>query len=50
MINVFDEKKLERPEDPNTVSKEQFAKMGYQERLKLYNENPDQYKELSGHN
>ena len=44
----IEEKKLEKPEDPNKVSKEEFAKMGYQERLKLYNENPDQYKELSG--
>lgn len=44
----IEEKKLEKPDDPNKVSKEDFAKMGYQERLKLYNENPDQYKELSG--
>ena len=44
----IEEKKLEKPEDPNKVSKEEFAKMGYQERLKLYNDNPDQYKELSG--
>lgn len=44
----IEEKKLEKPEDPNKISKEDFAKMGYQERLKLYNENPDQYKELSG--
>lgn len=46
----IEEKKLSKPEDPNKVSKEDFTKMGYQERLKLYNENPDQYKELSGHN
>lgn len=44
----IEEKKLEKPDDPNKVSKEDFDRMGYQERLKLYNENPDQYKELSG--
>jgi hypothetical protein len=31
----------------NEVSKEAFAKMGYQDRLKLYNENPEAYAELS---
>lgn len=30
----------------NTVTKEQFDKMGYQERNKLFNENPDVYNEL----
>lgn len=44
----IDEKKLEKPDDKNGISKEAFQKMGYQERLKLYNENPDQYKELTG--
>lgn len=44
----IEEKKLEKPDDPNKVSKEDFDRMGYQERLKLYNDNPDQYKELSG--
>lgn len=44
----IEEKKLEKSDDSNKISKEDFAKMGYQERLKLYNENPDQYKELSG--
>lgn len=29
------------------VTKEAFAKMGYQDRLKLYNENPEAYAELS---
>ena len=46
----IEEKKLEKSDDPNKVSKEDFDRMGYQERLKLYNDNPDQYKELSGHN
>lgn len=45
-----EEKKLDKPDDEPSVSKEEFAKMGYQERLNLYNTNPDQYKELSGHN
>lgn len=30
----------------NTVTKEQFDKMGYKERTKLFNENPDMYNEL----
>ena len=30
----------------NTITKEQFDKMGYQERNKLFNENPDVYNEL----
>lgn len=29
------------------VTKESFAKMGYQDRLKLYNENPEAYAELT---
>lgn len=29
------------------ITKEAFAKMGYQERLKLFNENPDTYAELN---
>lgn len=31
----------------NTITKEQFEKMGYKERTKLFNENPDVYKELN---
>ena len=44
----IDEKKLDKPDDNRGISKEEFSKMGYQERLKLYNENPDQYNELMG--
>jgi hypothetical protein len=46
-------KKYEEHKLPGTdegdggISKEAFAKMGYQDRLKLYNENPEVYKELS---
>ena len=31
----------------DSVTKESFAKMGYQDRLKLFNENPEAYAELS---
>ncbi len=44
-----DPKKLEKPnEDPNTVTKEQFGKMNYQERAKLYQEQPELYAQLTG--
>lgn len=47
------QKKIEEhrlPDDNNEakVTKEEFAKMGYQARMKLFNENPDLYNELSG--
>lgn len=29
------------------ITKEEFSKMGYAERLKIFNENPEQYEELS---
>lgn len=44
----IDEKKLDKSDDNSGVSKEDFDKMGYQDRLKLYNENPEAYKALSG--
>ena len=43
----IEEKKLEKPEQKDTVTKEDFNKMGYQARNKLFNENPELYKELS---
>ena len=43
----IEEHRLESGENGKGVSKEQFNKMGYQDRLKLYNENPDAYKQLS---
>ena len=43
----IDEKKLDKPDDKQTVSKDDFKKMGYQSRLKLFNENPELYNELS---
>ena len=38
---------LPKGEEGGAVTKEQFAKMGYQERLKLFNENPETYKEFT---
>jgi len=36
------------PDNANqSITKEQFAKMSYNERLKMYNENPDGYKALT---
>jgi len=32
---------------PSGVSKEQFAKMGYRDRLELYNNNPELYESLA---
>ena len=46
----IEEHKLEDGEDKNTVSKEEFEKMGYQERVKLFKENPEAYAELTGNN
>ncbi len=33
---------------PPAITKEQFDKMGYQDRLKLMNDNPDEYRKLAG--
>lgn len=45
----FEEHKL--PDGNNSgdvgITKDAFAKMGYQDRLKLYNENPEAYKDLA---
>ena len=44
----IEEKKLEKSDDNNGgISNEQFGKMNYHERAKLYRENPEQYAELS---
>ena len=44
----YEEHKLPDTNDGNNgITKESFAKMGYQDRLKLFNENPEMYKELS---
>ena len=43
----IDEKKLDKPDDNQTITKDEFKKMGYQSKLKLFNENPELYNELS---
>lgn len=45
---TIEEKKLDKSDDGQKMSKEEFNKMGYQGRMKLFNENPDLYAELSG--
>ena len=44
----IEEKKLEKGDGGHSMSKEEFSKLGYQGRMKLFNENPDLYAELSG--
>lgn len=45
---IIDAKKLDKGDDhPNGITKEQFSKMGYHEKAKLFNENPEQYAELN---
>ena len=34
----------------NGISREEFSKMGYEKRLRLFNENPETYKELTQNN
>ena len=44
----IEEKKLEKSDNDNGgVSSEQFSKMNYHERAKLFKENPEQYAELN---
>ena len=44
VVDVNNLPKIETSE--NTITKEQFEKMGYKERTKLFNENPEVYNEL----
>ena len=44
----IDENKLPSGDDENKISQEAFNRMGYQDRLKVFNENPELYNELSG--
>ena len=47
----IEEKKLEKSDDNNGgISSEQFNKMNYHERAKLFKENPEQYAELNKSN
>ena len=45
---VLNENRLPGNDDSNTLTKEQFEKMGYQSRLKLKNEQPDVYAQMTG--
>lgn len=54
LFGVEEEPKLKgrQPQPPNNnqqtgITKEQFNQLGYSERVKLYNENPDLYKQLT---
>jgi hypothetical protein len=43
-----EEKKLEKTDDKQIgITGEQFAKMNYHEKAKLFKENPEQYAELN---
>ncbi|MGP1361071.1 MAG: phage scaffolding protein [Candidatus Fimenecus sp.] len=44
----IDENKLPDGNPDKKISKEDFAKMGYQERLKVFDESPELYNELTG--
>ena len=47
----IEEKKLEKSDNDNGgISSEQFSKMNYHERAKLFKENPEQYAELNKNN
>ena len=47
----IEEKKLEKSDNDNGgISSEQFSKMSYHERAKLFKENPEQYAELNKNN
>ena len=47
-VTKIEEKKLEKSDDNNGgISSEQFSKMNYHERAKLFKENPEQYAELN---
>jgi len=45
--NIIENKLPNNDGDPGAITKEAFAKMGYQDRLKVYQENPEAYKELT---
>jgi uncharacterized protein YhaN len=45
--NILENKLPDDGDNGDGITKESFAKMGYQDRLKLFNENPEAYAELS---
>ena len=42
------ENKLPKTDDGRSITKEQFGKMSYQDRLKIHNDDPELYAELTG--
>ena len=45
--NIIENKLPDHDDKSGSVTKEAFAKMGYQDRLKLFNENPEAYAEFT---
>ena len=45
--NILENKLPDEQDKDGGITKEAFAKMGYQDRLKLFNENPETYSELT---
>ena len=45
---VLGDNRLPGSDNSNTLTQEQFNKMGYQSRLKLKNEQPDVYAQMTG--
>ena len=45
---VLGDNRLPGNDDSNALTREQFEKMGYQSRLKLKNEQPDVYAQMTG--
>ena len=45
--NILENKLPDDGDKGDSITKETFAKMGYQDRLKLFNENPEAYAELT---
>ena len=47
-LQVLGDNRLKSGDNSNTITQEQFGKMGYQSRLKLKQEQPEVYAELTG--
>ena len=45
--NILENKLPDEGDKGDSITKETFAKMGYQDRLKLFNDNPEAYAELT---
>ena len=44
----IEEKKLDHPDQKDSVTADDFKKMGYQQKAELYNTDPELYSKLSG--